>query len=246
MGQYYYPACPDTKEYLYSHKFGDGLKLMEFGSGTAMVSGIAALLALPSEDERGSWTGNAAEFGAWAGKRFVVTGDYADEGKFVPPEHQNQNLCSYLRDNGTDISHEVMRALGDIAGPTHPMAMRLNIPKGMSEYSYYVPEGMEAYLDVRQAKGLTLTFKQLHSLGDAEVGLEGGESSYNFPSHFAMALHRICSKFNVRSPEVSNLQVKASADDMRVESVSFCRNGLEVEWQFPVSVATVYKALGIL
>ena len=46
MGQYYVPVNLRKKEFLYSHAFGDGLKLLEFGcSAYGMMTGLALLLA---------------------------------------------------------------------------------------------------------------------------------------------------------------------------------------------------------
>jgi hypothetical protein len=245
MGQYYKPACPDTGEYLYSHAFGDGLKLMEFGSGTAMISGIAALVALPSEDERGSWTGASHLLGAWAGKRLVITGDYADEGRFVPPEYQELNLYSYVGDHGKDISTDVMNALADVAGPSHPMAVRVRKPKGMDDYFYDAPDGMGDYLDLSKARKLQFkSFKELHAFGWQDVGLESEDESLR---NFSEALRFIGLKFGVRQKnEISNLKVTQSEDGMRVETIRFNLNGRDIRWDFPLAVATVFEVLGII
>lgn len=46
MGQYYYPVNIDKREYINPHRFGDGLKLLEFGSsGDGTMLGLAILLA---------------------------------------------------------------------------------------------------------------------------------------------------------------------------------------------------------
>lgn len=46
MGQYHFPVNWDRKEYLDPHTFGDGLKLMEFGSSAnGTLTGLAVLLA---------------------------------------------------------------------------------------------------------------------------------------------------------------------------------------------------------
>jgi len=45
MGQYYKPCNITKKEFLYSHTFGDGLKLTEFGfSGMGMMAGLAMMV----------------------------------------------------------------------------------------------------------------------------------------------------------------------------------------------------------
>lgn len=83
MGQYYLVVNLDKKQYLHPHRFGDGLKLREFGqSGFGTMYALASLLAdgngrgggdIPSEDPL---------IGSWAGDRIVIAGDYADPGKF--------------------------------------------------------------------------------------------------------------------------------------------------------------------
>lgn len=90
MGQYYKVFNLDAKEKLNPHALGDGLKLMEFGnSSCGTLSAMAILLAKGAGHE-----------GPWAGQRIVVGGDYADEGRFVPDSHAQQNLYSY--DYGED------------------------------------------------------------------------------------------------------------------------------------------------
>lgn len=67
MGQYHAPVNLDKAEALHAHRMGQGLKLMEWGSGgyggptTAM-----ALLMAPG--------------GRWHGDRLAVVGDYAEPG----------------------------------------------------------------------------------------------------------------------------------------------------------------------
>jgi hypothetical protein len=81
MGQYYKPCCLQAKQYLYTHTLGDGLKLMEFGmSGYGTLSVLAAAIAATAEHT-----------GAWAGKQLVITGDYADEGSFVPEDAKDED-----------------------------------------------------------------------------------------------------------------------------------------------------------
>lgn len=88
MGQYYNICNLDRAERLHPHEMGDGLKLLEFGSsGRGTLSGLAALLLFTTEGE--------GLRGAWVGNRVVVTGDYADEGRFVPPEFSKFNLYTY-------------------------------------------------------------------------------------------------------------------------------------------------------
>lgn len=86
MGQYHKVVNLDKQQYLNPHDFGDGIKLMEFG-GSAMgtLSALASLLLLDVQQE-----------GPWSGSRLTITGDYGDEGRFVPPEFAEHNLYSLV------------------------------------------------------------------------------------------------------------------------------------------------------
>lgn len=96
MGQYYKLCNLDAQQMLNPHDFGDGVKLMEFGlSGYGTLSALAAMLVMGKTDK-----------GPWAGHRVVVTGDYADEGRFVPPEFGNMNLYSYAQGAPKDEADE--------------------------------------------------------------------------------------------------------------------------------------------
>jgi len=54
--------------------------------------------------------------GSWAGDRVVITGDYADNGKFVPDGSEDgPNLYALVHKDGSgfrDVSDAVMRAMG--------------------------------------------------------------------------------------------------------------------------------------
>ena len=84
MGQYYMVVNLDKKEYLYPHMLGNGLKLMEFGSGGGTTKALAVLLS--NSNGRGGGDchvpdGYKDEFsGRWAGDRIVIAGDYAERG----------------------------------------------------------------------------------------------------------------------------------------------------------------------
>lgn len=67
MGQYYKPISIDKKQYVHSHDFNNGLKLMEHSYvGNTFVCAVEALIA---------------KGGAWHGDRIVWAGDYADPDK---------------------------------------------------------------------------------------------------------------------------------------------------------------------
>lgn len=64
MGQYYKPINIDKKQFVYSHDYGNGLKLMEHSwIGNAFVGAVESLLV---------------KGGAWYMDRIVWGGDYAD------------------------------------------------------------------------------------------------------------------------------------------------------------------------
>ena len=67
MGQYYKPISLDKKEYVYSHAYNNGLKLMEHSYiGNSFMKVIENLLA---------------KNGRWYKTRLVWAGDYADNEK---------------------------------------------------------------------------------------------------------------------------------------------------------------------
>ncbi len=149
MGQYYKAVNLDKKEFMHPHACGDGAKLMEFAlSSMSMMSCLAILLAdgngrgggdlfgVPCKACGGSSLANECKscngdryeplpkiVGSWAGDRIVIAGDYADSGKFIPPEYvprewdadKDGRITVYNlahEDNGwKDVSLEAMTAL---------------------------------------------------------------------------------------------------------------------------------------
>lgn len=116
MGQYWYIFNLDKKEFLHPHKFGDGLKLMEFGSSSVgTLSGLTLLLASPTGNGRGGGDfgdeGESPEIvGRWAGDRIIISGDYDD----VRPG-EGRNLYDQASDDPDspykDISEKVVRVM---------------------------------------------------------------------------------------------------------------------------------------
>lgn len=128
MGQYYLVVNTDKGEYLHAHRFDDGLKLMEFGaSGSGTMMGLAILLADGNGRGGGDLHSDDALIGSWAGDHIVITGDYADEGKFIPEDAEfpitdeygdeytlvNTNLYTYAGIKYEDISEKVITVLRD-------------------------------------------------------------------------------------------------------------------------------------
>ena len=107
MGQYYKVVNLTKKQYLHPHAFGDGLKLLEFGSGGC---GTMCALALLLSDGNGRGGGDLHTkkreplIGSWAGDKIVVTGDYADKGHFGSGK---VNLYTKA-ENFKDISKSIM------------------------------------------------------------------------------------------------------------------------------------------
>lgn len=84
MGQYYYAVNITKKQYLNPHTFSDGAKLLEFGcSSEGMMTGLAILLSDGNNRGGGDLRSDNPIIGSWAGDKIVITGDYADDGKFV-------------------------------------------------------------------------------------------------------------------------------------------------------------------
>lgn len=73
MGQYYKPISIDKKQFLYSHTYGNGLKLMEHSWLTNDFVNVVENLIAPG--------------GAWHGDKIVWAGDYAD-----PDKNRKNNL----------------------------------------------------------------------------------------------------------------------------------------------------------
>ena len=88
MGQYYYPVNLDKEEFLYSHDYGNGLKLMEHSYiGNDFVATVEQLLT----------SGNS-----WQKTRIVWAGDYMDDGLFV--DDPSVNLHGHAHVNFDKIS----------------------------------------------------------------------------------------------------------------------------------------------
>jgi len=85
MGQYYLVVNLTKREYLNPRKFGDGAKLLEFGSSAVgTMCGLAILLADGNNRGGGDLRSENPIIGSWAGDKIVIAGDYADAFKFVP------------------------------------------------------------------------------------------------------------------------------------------------------------------
>jgi hypothetical protein len=116
MGQYYKVVNIDKKEFLTPHTFGDGAKLMEFGSsGSGTMLALTVLLSSGNGRGGGDIDSNDPLVGFWAGDRIVIAGDYDDGGKF-DAEAEGKNLYQTCGDDGddmVDISLDMLRVLAE-------------------------------------------------------------------------------------------------------------------------------------
>jgi len=88
MGQYYLTVNCDKEQYLNAHRFGQGLKLLEFGCDSdGVMTGLAILLSNGNGRGGGDLNSQNPLVGSWAGARIAVAGDYGDGGKFLSEAH---------------------------------------------------------------------------------------------------------------------------------------------------------------
>lgn len=83
MGQYHMPINITKGQFLHPHDFGDGLKLLEFGSGGYTMTALAFLLSTSNGLGGGDLfiPEDAPDvikdlIGSWAGDKIVIVGDY--------------------------------------------------------------------------------------------------------------------------------------------------------------------------
>ena len=101
MGQYFLVVNTTKKEYLHPHRFGEGLKFMEFTlDGFGVMHGLAHLLAQSSD---GVHMDNPEITGRWIGDHVVIVGDYDDSGIFD---------AAYESNEYNDISQAVIQHIG--------------------------------------------------------------------------------------------------------------------------------------
>lgn len=124
MGQYHYIVNTTKQEYLNPHKFGAGLKFMEFTSSTRMMTGFALLLAEDNGKGMGDHRARGTfGVGSWAGDSIHIAGDYGvnrydfeytvEDMGGTSTSYDDANLFTLCRYNPayTDISVQVLRLL---------------------------------------------------------------------------------------------------------------------------------------
>lgn len=107
MGQYYKIVNLDKKQYLYPHRFGDGIKLIEFSTsrfGTLMA--LSILLSQGNGRGGGDIRSEHPLVGSWAGDRIVAAGDYADEMEFVDEKDIERWKENYTKENEEVPKHK--------------------------------------------------------------------------------------------------------------------------------------------
>jgi len=111
MGQYFKVVNTTKKQVMTPHAFGSGAKLMEFSSDSMGIMQALAILLADGNGRGGGDLGSSNTIiGSWAGDNIVVTGDYADEGKFCDSLMENLYEVS---ESFKDISSDVIAALCD-------------------------------------------------------------------------------------------------------------------------------------
>lgn len=99
MGQYFYILNLDKRQFLHPHCFGDGLKLLEFGSSAnGTMTGLALLLRKSTEGGGGDYTGTHEIVGSWAGDRIAIVGDYDVSRLFQEADESWINISHYVLD----------------------------------------------------------------------------------------------------------------------------------------------------
>ena len=124
MGQYHLTINLDKKEFIYPHKIGLGLKLME-QCGFAGSTGDILFLLLACSNGRGGGdceTQYPKLIGRWAGDRIAVIGDYCQETDIPGVNAEEiQEQCRSTGLNGdktafTDISDELIPLINEQFG----------------------------------------------------------------------------------------------------------------------------------
>ena len=127
MGQYFLIVNTTKKEYLHPHRFGEGLKFMEFTlDGTGIMHGLAHLLA---QSSAGVAIDDPEVTGRWVGDHVVIVGDYDDSGVFDE---------AYESDDYDDISQAVIQHIGRDAYVQEALCERKAFGGGDHGVSIYI------------------------------------------------------------------------------------------------------------
>lgn len=136
MGQYYKIVNIDRRQAFHPHDFGDGIKLLEFsGSSCGTLAALAGQLIM-----------DAQQTAPWAGCRVVVTGDYSDEGKFLPAALSQFNL--YTVACGRHVGQDVDKVVADDALDPEVLKLRESLPpEWRQRFQFLSAKDCEAQLE---------------------------------------------------------------------------------------------------
>ena len=161
IGQYYSPINIDKKQYLNSHDFGSGLKLMEHSwIGNFFVDAIVRLL-IPG--------------GAWHMNKIVWAGDYADNEVNRKKEDKGYNLSGLCYDPKYYDRKQLM--LKELKGYAKEQGRKLYIQekqlidkiqpeksaKALAGYNFIVNHTKKEFIDTRKGVKSTHGWK-MHPL----------------------------------------------------------------------------------
>lgn len=121
MGQYFIAVNKTKQEWIHPHRFGDGLKFLEFtSSGCGFLSGLAFLLRQSDQNDGLADTkGGHKIVGSWAGDKVCIVGDY-DES----------TLYTRAMDSWDDVSADVLKAMAEDPHLKGVLKARLNWQRG--------------------------------------------------------------------------------------------------------------------
>jgi len=130
MGQYYLIVNLDKQQFLHPHKFGSGMKLTEFsGDYQSVMQGLAILLADGNNRGGGDLNSEDPIIGSWAGDRIVISGDYADVGKFVDDSWivpmvslDDLNVFTFADKSFEDLSDKIIQVIAEAEGSYNRMS----------------------------------------------------------------------------------------------------------------------------
>lgn len=228
MGQYYLIANLDRKEYLDPRDFGEGVKLMEFGSsqgGTLKVLANLLLLDKTKKNRR------------WAGDRLVVTGDYADAGKFLPESHSEsqQNLYGYIESN-SDFKKIRQK---------YPKKHYPENPEKKITTGRWLLDGKDDISSIEELfERMELTLSE--SLASSILGLI--RLTLYYARVAALAKTDLANKLS--DAEVLQASFRLDATGQRVAQISISvalkdEKTHDIEWNFPLAMADFKASLGI-
>ncbi len=178
MGQYHYVVNLDKRQFLMPHRFGDGLKLLEFASSSyGTLAALALVLAASTDGGQGRGGGDPHEphplIGSWAGDRLAIVGDYAEDAALSgrlgiedPPASTIYTLCYSPRSERS---------------PEEYCATQREHAREMTEKGYYAPEdpGTKLRLNLQPQHLFTDISEMIRPAVEANLGVRFQPPSYS-------------------------------------------------------------------